>query len=126
MESSHIDEDDRPPVTSIFSLNPAVSLTDAYKPEYKVPDSNATTPLKNATTVTVIGFPPYKWRQVLEMAKSLDSVISFKKSDDEVNGNWMVITFASKQGVMAIKDYDGKMIDDSWILSVKMGVRYQL
>ena len=142
MEVSNVDEDDRPPVSSIFSLNPlqaasftlgstSTNFTNTSTPQSTntsnnhamMSTSNASTPLKNATSVTLLGFPPYKWNQVLDLAKSVDNVISFRKSDDE-NGNWMVVTFATRQGVLAIKEYDGKLIDNSWALSVKMGVGY--
>lgn len=129
LENSNIDEDDRPPVSSIFSLNPSMTSTTNTPPlfhqtSYSVNTPLSTTPLKNATSVTLLGFPPYKWNQVLDLAKSLDTVVSFRKSDDQ-NGNWMVITFATRQGVLAIKEYDGQLIDNSWVLTVKMGVIYQ-
>lgn len=129
MENSNIDEDDRPPVSSIFSLHPSMTTTTStpqlFNQSFAVntPSSASSTPLKNATSVTLLGFPPYKWNQVLDLAKSLDTVVSFRKSDDQ-NGNWMVITFASRQGVLAIKEYDGQLIDNSWVLTVKMGVIY--
>ena len=78
------------------------------------------TPLKSQTTVTLIGFPPAKWRQVLDFAKTMDTLVSFRKSDD-ANGNWMVVTFATSKGVTKIKDYDGQLFDGSWFLAVKFG-----
>ena len=82
--------------------------------------STNNTPLKAQTTVTLIGFPPSKWRQVLDFAKTMDSVVSFRKSDDE-NGNWMVLTFASIKGVSKMKEFDGQLCDGSWFLTVKLG-----
>jgi hypothetical protein len=97
-------EDDTPPLNSIYSLNFS-----------QIQNKNSSN-----TTVTLIGFPPSKEGKVLEIAEKLDQILEIKKSGK--NGNWMVITFNSFRGVERILEYDGKMIDDSWILTVKVGV----
>lgn len=105
--SREVDEDDKPPTTSIFSLN--------YSPVKEASFNSL------SNTVTILGFPPNKWKQVKEIAEKLDKIVDFKKPLGE-NGNWMVVTFISGVGVSRMLDFDGKLIDDSWVLSVKVGV----
>lgn len=84
------------------------------------PISHSSTPLKAQTTVTLMGFPPAKWRQVLDLAKTMDTVLSFRKSDDE-HGNWLVVTFSTTRGVSKMREYDGQLCDGSWFLTVRLG-----
>jgi hypothetical protein len=97
-------EDDKPPLNSIYSLN---FQSNSY-----------------SNTVTLIGYPPSKDAKVIEIAEKIDQILDIKRSGQ--NGNWMVVTFASFRGVEKMLEYDGKLIDDSWVLTVKVGVSHAL
>ena len=111
----------RPSSTSSATANnPILFSPMAQGAMASTPMSQSSTPLKSQTTVTLMGFPPAKWRQVLDLAKTMDTVLSFRKSDDE-QGNWLVVTFSTARGLSKMREYDGQLCDGSWFLTVRLG-----
>ena len=107
---------------SSFHYRPFNNHDPAAASVLKNPSTPASLSSTNGTTVTFIGFPQNKRNLVIEMAENLCGPIYHIKKPENLDSNWMIVTFLNVQSAeRALQLLDGVQEGGAWVLCVKRG-----